>query len=421
MKQFKYFFVFIVILLSTRIFNLRIFFIGTMVWDVVVSVLIIAMCLYILFTRPDCFYRKTFLLCLGIFLCSLIVDTFACFRLNCPYFTVIKAMKFIVPGPMLCFVLYRYYNKESDVEIVCNALKYSMIIYLLLQYCAYATHSYTLIFYDEFDSSRYDFTRQRNFAPCVECFMILVFVFYLMDIHSKPTLFYKVQKWLYLSMFGYFVVFIFMSKIYLVSIMSVLFWWLLYKKPVGIVRLLVVILALSSCILVIDYCARSSDESIFKHYVDDFKYDNNHSSWARQESLSGYYELFKETKGMGLGHATIHYDRDFAYLAIDRRITIYDIGAIGVFYQYGVSMIVLSAVILFYCINTIIKARVVRDVNVKKLSDCMSLFLVFIIVSLTPLWLHEIRACVCGLVFYFFMIIEDNITNHHQVVTSNRI
>ena len=409
MKQIKYLFAIAVISMATRMFNLRMFFIGTMVWDVIVSCLILLLCLYILFVQPRCFFHKALILCTCIFVASLIVDTFACSRLHCPYFTVIKAMKFIVPGPMLCFVLYKFYNKTNDLEIVCNALKYTMFFYLLLQFYAYFTHSYTSVFYDEFSSLRYDLSRQRNFAPCVECFMIIVFILYLVDIQPKKTTLYMIEKWLYIISYSFFILFVFMSKIYLITTLIVLCVWILFCSSFGFVRLIFIVTSFVLCVYAIDSVVRDEEDSTFKLYYEDFKYDNNHSSWARKESLSGYYELFKETKGMGLGHAAIHYDRDFAYLALDRRITIYDIGAIGVFYQYGISMIVVSVIILSYFINTLLKARYITEPTIKKLSICMTLFLVSIVVSLTPLWLHEIRACVCGFVFYFFMLIEDQI------------
>ncbi|MGI5832833.1 MAG: hypothetical protein ACOX6D_09960 [Thermoguttaceae bacterium] len=330
-------------------------------------------------------------------------------------------MKSIVPGPLLCFVLHRFYHRPQDFKILCGVLEFLVMAYLFLHIIAWLTNSYTLIFNDEFSGERYGLVRHRVAVPGMQSYMLLVSLFYISNMDRRFSKVASFQKWLHFVIYIYFIVFIYMSKSYLIATMIPIIAFMIYKRVLNILALLSL-----SLILIVGGILWTSngivkEDNIISYYYDDFVNDTNHSAEPRKEGLVQYYSLFKETNTLGFGHAAIHYDRRVADLVEKERIQYVDIGVIGVFYQYGVPMLIVSIVIITFMIKNLIEAAKLSNPMIRNLSNCLSFFLIYLLLSLTPLWLHEGRAFLFGFILYCFMLIEDEIERENLSKTASRI
>lgn len=419
MKTAKYIFAILILLMSTSFFGLRMFYIGTSVWSLITSIVIIVLLTYIFLKKRDYIHRESFMLCLFILICSLIVNTYTCFRLDAPFITVIKSMKFIVPGPFMCFVLHYIYNKKDDSLIITRSLMFLMFIYLLLQFFASVTHSYNSLFYDDFNSVRYGNERQRIMSPGTEIYLCMVCFFYLTDIwkhQRKQSKMYTAEKYAYFLLYAFFIVFIYVSKSYLLAVLIPLSVFIVRKSTVNYAKLVIALFSIVLVFFVVDYLSNGKISSTATSYYDDFFTDSHSSAEPRKKALSEYYDLFKETNLIGIGHAAVHYDRRIEYLIEVEGVKYVDIGIVGVFYQYGILMVVLSIWFVLYFTRVFLRARNVNDLFAKQIASSVLYTLLFIAIGLIPLWLHEFRAYACGVILYYVMIIEDEIKREKHLV-----
>ncbi|NLB81404.1 MAG: hypothetical protein GX800_07325 [Clostridiaceae bacterium] len=258
-------------------------------------------------------------------------------------------------------------------------------------------------------------------VPGMQSYMLLVSLFYISNMDRRFSKVASFQKWLHFVIYIYFIVFIYMSKSYLIATMIPIIAFMIYKRVLNILALLSL-----SLILIVGGILWTSngivkEDNIISYYYDDFVNDTNHSAEPRKEGLVQYYSLFKETNTLGFGHAAIHYDRRVADLVEKERIQYVDIGVIGVFYQYGVPMLIVSIVIITFMIKNLIEAAKLSNPMIRILSNCLSFSLIYLLLSLTPLWLHEGRAFLFGFILYCFMLIEDEIERENLSKTASRI